>query len=150
VTTLQETQTWKGRKVVDADGDKIGTIEEIFLDRHTGEPAWATVKTGLFGLKSSFVPLAGAQPMDDDELRIPIDKQLVKDAPKVEADGELTPEEERRLWQHYGRSDYEEWQGDDKTTALAELEDEPSGEPAIVGVRLRRVVIVTVPASDDR
>jgi len=61
MATLQETQTWKGRKVVDADGDKIGTIEEIFLDRHTGEPAWATVKTGLFGLKSSFVPLAGAQ-----------------------------------------------------------------------------------------
>ncbi len=149
MTTLQETQTWKGRKVVDADGDKIGTIEEIFLDRHTGEPAWATVKTGLFGLKSSFVPLAGAQLTDDDELRIPIDKELVKDAPKVEADGELTPEEERRLWQHYGRSDYDEWQGDDKSTALAELEDEP-GEPAIVGVRLRRVVIVTVPASDDR
>ncbi len=149
MTTLQETQNWKGRKVVDADGDKIGTIEEIFLDRHTGEPAWATVKTGLFGLKSSFVPLAGAQLTDDDELRIPIDKELVKDAPKVEADGELTPEEERRLWQHYGRSDYDEWQGDDKSTALAELEDEP-GEPAIVGVRLRRVVIVTVPASDDR
>ena len=150
MTTIQETQTWKGKKVVDADGDKIGTIEEIFLDRHTGEPAWATVKTGLFGLKSSFVPLAGAQPTDDDELRIPIDKQLVKDAPKVEADGELTPEEERRLWQHYGRSDYDEWQGDDKTTARAELEDEPPSEPAIVGVRLRRVVIVTVPASDDR
>jgi sporulation protein YlmC with PRC-barrel domain len=150
VTTIQETQTWKGKKVVDADGDKIGTIEEIFLDRHTGEPAWATVKTGLFGLKSSFVPLAGAQLTDDDELRIPIDKELVKDAPKVEADGELTPEEERRLWQHYGRSDYDEWEGDDKTTALAELEDEPPGEPAIVGVRLRRVVIVTVPASDDR
>ncbi len=39
--------------MVDADGEKIGTIEDILLDRQTGEPAWAAVKTGLFGLKHS-------------------------------------------------------------------------------------------------
>ncbi|MEA2305359.1 MAG: hypothetical protein QOH43_2639, partial [Solirubrobacteraceae bacterium] len=58
--TLQDVQTWRGRKVVDAGGDKIGTIEEIWLDRQTGEPEWATVKTGLFGLRSSFVPIRDA------------------------------------------------------------------------------------------
>jgi hypothetical protein len=49
--TLQDVQTWRGMKMVDADGDKIGAIEDILLDRQTGEPAWAAVKTGLFGLK---------------------------------------------------------------------------------------------------
>jgi hypothetical protein len=62
------------------------------------------------------------------------------------------------LWEHYGRADYGDWQGDDKTTALdGELEpDATSGAgtganaPVVVGVRLRRVVIVTDPARDDR
>ena len=39
--TLEDVQTWRGRKMVDADGDKIGTIEDIVLDRQTGDPAWA-------------------------------------------------------------------------------------------------------------
>jgi sporulation protein YlmC with PRC-barrel domain len=166
MATLQDVKTWKGMKVVDADGDKIGTIEDVFVDRHRGRPEWATVKTGLFGLKSSFVPLQGAEPVEDGVLRVPVDKEQVKDAPKIETDGELTEEEERRLWQHYGRSDYGDWQGDDKTAEdddqLAPLTatriDPGAGaggaggadEPVIVGVRLRRVVIATVPADDDR
>ena len=150
MATLADVQTWKGRKVVDPDGDKVGTIDEIFLDRQSGEPAWATVKTGLFGRKSSFVPLRGAEPTEDGDIRIMVDKGLVKDAPKVGAAEDLTPEEERRLWEHYGLSDYDQWQGDDRTTGLAGLEDEPAGAPGVVGLRLRRVVIVSAPTSDDR
>ena len=150
MATLADVQTWKGRKVVDPDGDKVGTIDEVFLDRQTGEPAWATVKTGLFGRKSNFVPLRGAELTEDGDLRIMVDKDLVKDAPQVDADEDLTPEEERRLWEHYGLSDYDEWQGEDRTTGLAGLEDEPAGTPGVVGVRLRRVVIVSVPTGDDR
>jgi hypothetical protein len=150
MATLEDVQTWKGRKVVDPDGDKVGEIDEIFLDRQTGEPAWATVKTGLFGLKSNFVPLHGAELTEDGDIRITVDKDLVKDAPKVDADEELTPEEERRLWEHYGLSDYDEWQGEDRTTGLAGLEDEPTGTPAVVALRLRRVVIVSAPTTDDR
>jgi sporulation protein YlmC with PRC-barrel domain len=166
MATFEDVQTWKGMKAVDPDGDKIGTIEDVFLDRQTGEPEWATVKTGLFGLKSSFVPLRGAEPVDDETIRIPVDKDLVKDAPKVDADGDLTAEEERRLWEHYGRSDYADWQGDDRTTRLDDQlvptggsdtgtgadagGGTETGEPAVVGVRLRRVVLVTAPAPDDR
>jgi len=150
MATLADVQTWKGRKVVDPDGDKVGTIDEVFLDRQTGEPAWATVKTGLFGRKSSFVPLRGAELMEDGDIRIIVDKGLVKDAPQVDADEDLTPEEERRLWEHYGLSDYDEWQGEDRTAGLAGLEDEPAGTPGVVGVRLRRVVIVSVPTGDGR
>jgi sporulation protein YlmC with PRC-barrel domain len=115
--SLEDVQTWRGRKVVDADGDKIGTIQDVFLDRQTGEPEWATVKTGLFGLKSSFVPITDAELVDDDTVRVPYQKEQVKDAPRVD-DEDLSPEDERRLWEHYGRSDYDEWQGEDRTTAL--------------------------------
>jgi hypothetical protein len=150
MATLADVQTWKGRKVVGPDGDKVGTIDEIFLDRQTGEPEWATVKTGLFGRRSSFVPLRGAELTEDGDVRIMVDKDLVKEAPKVDADEELTAEEERRLWEHYGLSDYDAWQGEDRTTALAGLEDEPAGAPGVVGLRLRRVVIVSAPTIDDR
>jgi sporulation protein YlmC with PRC-barrel domain len=156
MTTLQDIEAWRGKKMVDADGDKIGTIEDVFLDRHTGQPAWAAVKTGLFGHKHTLVPIRDAQATDDDHVRVPLDKEQVKDAPRIDPDGELSPEEERRLWEHYGMSDYDEWQGEDRTTALAlpDQEDwtrrlpgesDPDGGPAIVGVRLRRVVVVAVP-----
>jgi hypothetical protein len=55
--------------MVDAEGHQIGTIEAIYLDRHTGEPAWATVKTGPFGTKHSFVPIAEAELTDDGQVR---------------------------------------------------------------------------------
>jgi sporulation protein YlmC with PRC-barrel domain len=153
--TLEDVKTWRGMTMVDADGDKIGTIEDIYLDRQTGEPEWASVKTGLFGLKSSFVPISGADVTGENQVRVPFHKEQVKDAPKVDADGELSPEEERRLYEYYGRSDYDEWRGDDRTTALglpAEREGrfqragEAGGDmPPVVGVRLRRYMIVTGP-----
>jgi sporulation protein YlmC with PRC-barrel domain len=161
--TLQDVQTWRGMKMVDADGEKIGTIEDVFLDRQTGEPAWAAVKTGLFGLKHTLVPIRDAEVTGDEEVRVPLQKDQVKDAPRIDPDGELSPEDERRLWEHYGLSDYDEWQGEDRTRALA-LRDEDedlarqsaaqaeagNDGPAIVGVRLRRVIVVAVPVDEGR
>src|SRR3954464_10212367 len=100
--TLEDVQTWRGMTMVDADGDKIGTIEDIFLDRQTGEPAWAAVKTGLFGRKQTLVPIRDAELTEDNEVRVALQKEKVKDAPRIDAEGELTPEEERTLWKHYG------------------------------------------------
>jgi sporulation protein YlmC with PRC-barrel domain len=150
--TLQDVQTWQGMKVIDADGDKIGTIEDVYLDRQTGEPEWATVKTGVFGLKKSFVPIGDAEVTDDNEVRVPVQKEQVKDAPRVDPEGELSPDEERQLWEHYGRADYDEWQGEDRTTALDLPDDtEPAGSaPAVVGVRLRRIIVVVPDDSPDR
>jgi uncharacterized protein (TIGR02271 family) len=92
---------WQGRTLVDRDGDRIGSIDAIYLDDQTGEPEWALVNTGLFGTKSSFVPLAQATPTGDD-VRVPYDKQLVKDAPRIDPDGHLSEAEERQLWRYYG------------------------------------------------
>jgi uncharacterized protein (TIGR02271 family) len=121
--TLQDVRTWRGRALVDPDGDKIGTIDDIYLDRQTGDPEWVTVKTGLLGTKSSFVPIGDARPAGDDEVRVPYAKDQVKDAPNIDPDGQLTEDEERRLYEHYGRSDYADWTGDDRTRDL-DLPDE--------------------------
>lgn len=121
--TLEDVKTWRGREVVDSDGEKIGTLEDIYLDRQSGEPEWAAVKGGLFGTKISFVPLRDAAPTGE-ELRVAFDKAIVKDAPKVDADGELSPEEEEQLYRHYGRGDYAEWdEASDRTETAMERDE---------------------------
>jgi uncharacterized protein (TIGR02271 family) len=92
---------WHGRTMLDRDGNRIGSIDAIYLDDHIGQPEWALVNTGLFGTKSSFVPLAQATQTDQD-VRVPYDKQLVKDAPRIDPDRHLSEAQERQLWRHYG------------------------------------------------
>jgi uncharacterized protein (TIGR02271 family) len=99
-TEMTDAYTWKGRTMVGSDGEKLGKISEIYEDPQTGKPEWATVNAGLFGTKSNFVPLAGASP-DGEDVRAQVTKDQVKDAPGVEADGELSEQEERRLFEHY-------------------------------------------------
>ena len=92
---------WRGAAVVDHDGEKIGTIDEIYADADTGKPEWLAVKTGLFGMKLSFVPIAEATETGGG-VRVPYDNQQVKDAPAVESDHELSQDEEANLYRHYG------------------------------------------------
>lgn len=104
--TIDQITAWRGEKLHGTNGDKLGTIEEIYLDQQTDQPEWLAVRTGLFGGKVSFVPLAQATEQDG-EIRVPYDKDHVKDAPNAEADGELSQEEEEALYRHYGL-DYSE------------------------------------------
>jgi uncharacterized protein (TIGR02271 family) len=98
---MDTVRTWEGRTLLDRDGSPIGSIDAIYLDDQTGQPEWALVNTGLFGTKSSFVPLAQAT-QTGEEIHVPYDKRLVKDAPRVDPDGHLSEAEERQLWRHYG------------------------------------------------
>ena len=91
---------FRGRDAVDANGDKLGKIDEIYEDTETGKPEWLAVKTGLFGSKVSFIPLAEASESGDG-IRVPYTKDQVKDAPNADADNGLSQEEERRLYSHY-------------------------------------------------
>jgi hypothetical protein len=96
---------WRTMAIVDRDGATVGTISELYLDRMTGQPTWALVSTGLFGSKHTFVPLLEAAELRDG-LQVPYEKAHIKDAPRIDLDGQLTPEEEARLFAHY-RIDYE-------------------------------------------
>ncbi len=89
-------------QVVDPRGEKIGAVKRVWLDGETGDPLWASVHTGLFGLKESFVPLQRAE-LRRDELRVPVDKEQVKDSPRIEAaDDQMTDAEQAALYRHYG------------------------------------------------
>lgn len=86
--------------VFSTDGEKIGSVGQVYLDDVTNEPTFVTVKTGLFGAKETFVPLQQAQTTTDG-ITVPFTKDFVKDAPNVDADGSLTPEEEQRIYEYY-------------------------------------------------
>ena len=94
-------RSWQGATLVDRDGDRVGTIDAIYVDDQTGEPEWALVNTGLFGTKSTFVPIAQAT-SSGDQVQVPYEKQLIKDAPRMDPDGHLSEAEEQELWRHYG------------------------------------------------
>jgi uncharacterized protein (TIGR02271 family) len=97
---------FRGQDLCDRNGDKLGTIEEIYLDAETNEPEWALVNTGLFGTKSTFVPLRDASETEG-KLQVAVDKQTIKDAPKMDPDGQLSQREEAELYRHYAM-DYAE------------------------------------------
>ncbi len=115
--TVEEIRDWSGRDVVGPDGSKIGKLDHMYLDRQTGEPTFAAVKTGLLGSSDSLVPIADAV-VRGDEVTVAYDKAKVKDAPNVEADGELSEAEEARLYEYYGISGYAQYDGPDHETIV--------------------------------
>lgn len=89
-----------GRKAFDRNGNKIGTVDEVYLDDATGVPEWAAVRTGLFS-RDAFVPLEPST-LAEEGLRIPYDRALIKDAPDFGVGRHLSPEQELQLYHHYG------------------------------------------------
>lgn len=101
---LKDVDRIVGATAYDDGGDKIGTVDQVYIDDDTREPKFALVNTGLFGLRSSFVPLEGAT-LEGDDLRVGFSKDRVKDAPNLDPDGHLEPEQEQELFSYYGYGD---------------------------------------------
>ena len=100
MTSPEQWNNLIGSTAVDADGDKIGNVGQVYLDDETGQPAWVAVKTGLFGTRESFAPLYNAHP-GQGEVRLAVTKQQVKDAPNLDADGHLDSSQVDTLYQYY-------------------------------------------------
>lgn len=92
---------WEGQTMLDRDGEKIGTIQEIYLVEETGQPEWALVKLGRLGSRTTLVPLVGADPIDEG-IRAGYDKRVVNDAPRIDGDGEPSEQDAAAVYRHYG------------------------------------------------
>jgi sporulation protein YlmC with PRC-barrel domain len=143
----------QGMDVVDANGEKIGTVEDVYYDDDTGRAEWIGIGTGIFGLRRRVVPVIGAR-REDDAIRVPYPKDLVKDSPTVDGD-HISPEQEEELYAHYGSSARPPMGADlesgrvnqpmadaDRRSSGAAEDASDTGEPAIMVVRLRRWVWV--------
>jgi uncharacterized protein (TIGR02271 family) len=128
-TGMTEAYGWEGREVVDRNGDRVGTIEALYAAGEAQRPEWAAVKTGRFGAKLSFVPITGAQPSGE-RVRVQFATEQIRDAPRIEPEGELAPEEEAALYRHYG---LEDWAAGAASTVLEGGAAAPGAESAEAG-----------------
>ena len=106
----QQLQGWIGRDLIDGSGQRVGRIADIYLDDDTGEPEWLAVSTGTMGGKVSFVPLTGAA-VSGNDLQVQFTQDQITGSPHADADGQLSQDEEARLYAHYGY-DYGERRSD--------------------------------------
>jgi uncharacterized protein (TIGR02271 family) len=100
MTTTEELQNMEGQTAVDVNGAKLGKIGQVYVDDQTGQPLWVTITTGMFGTKQSFAPLHGSRP-DGGDLRLAVTKDMVTDAPGIEADGHIEDSENQALYTYY-------------------------------------------------
>lgn len=100
MTNAASPETYIGRTAVDQQGDKIGSVGQVYLNDETGQPDWVTVNTGLFGTKENFVPLVGSS-FNGEDLVLPFDKTVVKDSPDVDDASHLDVDEQQQLTAYY-------------------------------------------------
>ncbi len=92
---------WHGKMLIDRDGEKIGKLQDVYVDVETDEPQFATVKEGFIDRHLTFVPLGGIK-VGPDELVVAVSKELVKSAPNLEQHGdELSQAGESALYHHF-------------------------------------------------
>jgi hypothetical protein len=149
---------WQGRTVLDRSGEKIGKLDEFFLDAETDLPAWGAVTSGLFGRRRALVPLSDAEAAGEDELRVPFDKDHVLAAPQADPEVELSPDEEEALHRHYGLAYSTGGEVTDEGAEIVRSEEEvdvrPEARPR-ERVRLKKYVVTehvtkTVPVRREK
>jgi sporulation protein YlmC with PRC-barrel domain len=92
---------WHGKMLVDRNGEKIGKLQDVYVDVETDVPQFATVKEGFIGRHLTFVPLAGIR-VGPDELQVEVTKDEVRSAPDIEMHGdELSQADESVLYHHF-------------------------------------------------
>ena len=92
---------WHGKTLIDCDGEKIGKLQDVYVDVETDEPQFATVKKGVIDRHLSFVPLGGVS-VGSDDLRVTVTKERVRTAPEIQIHGEeLSQADESALYHHF-------------------------------------------------
>jgi hypothetical protein len=140
---------WRGRTVRDRKDEEIGKIGDLYLDEETDRPAYAGVRTGLFGRRESIIPLEGIIERDG-ELIAPYDAEHVHDAPAIDPDEALDEAEQQRLARHYDAPPPSSQGGDAEPDTSSGVEMIRSEEEVVTGttpmrpserVRIRKVVV---------
>jgi hypothetical protein len=98
--SVEDARAWPGLDVFDHHGERVGRLTAIYAEKDTVRQ-FGVVRTGLFGLRSVLVPLAGAFE-EGGALILNLDKQAIKGSPHLRRDEPLAPDMEDALYSHYG------------------------------------------------
>ena len=119
---------FNGGIVVDSAGEKIGSVEQVFLSGDSGVPAFVTVRTGFLGMSESFAPLSGAH-VEDSTIKLAVAKERVEKGPRIDNDrGSISESQEKELYEYFGLVS---GSGGDDTASTANVDSAESrgGEP---------------------
>jgi len=145
--SMQQLSELQGTPVYDQDGDRIGSVEEIFYDAQTNQPAWIGIGTGFFGTKRVLVPVEGARPQADG-LYVSYAKDKVKDSPDIDSD-EISPETEDELYAYYGLTGASGTSQEEATVTRSEEELRVGKRTTETGEARLRKWVETEPVSED-
>ncbi|MFT7838211.1 PRC-barrel domain-containing protein [Saccharothrix sp. BKS2] len=88
-------------EVIDERGERIGAVKQIWLDDRDGRPVWASVHTGLLGLRETFVPIRDAT-VGTGTITVPLAKRTVRGAPRIDvSDQHMSREQQDELCAYY-------------------------------------------------
>jgi PRC-barrel domain len=93
---------YAGYTVQDPNGEKIGKVDDLFLDEND-QPEYFGVKMGFLGTSSTLIP-ADIATIDKERgfIEISQTKSTVQDGPAFDDDREITPEYENEVRSYYG------------------------------------------------
>src|SRR3712207_4495576 len=118
---LEQLTQMRGQPVYDSSGDRIGSVEEIFVDGETRQPEWLGIGTGFLGTKRVLVPVEGAAAQGEG-LTVAYSKEQVKDSPDIDAD-EISQGTEEALYSYYGLGYSEQRSGTGLPEGTPDAED---------------------------
>ena len=91
----------------DVNGDKVGGVQDVYVNDTTGQPDFVSVSHGLFGGGDSIVPLRG-HTLENGDLHLAFAKDRIEDAPDLDENGHLTNADQEAFYRHYGLEGVEE------------------------------------------
>ncbi len=95
-------ETYKDYTVYDQHYEKIGRVDDLFVDEND-QPEYIGVKAGFLGMKSTLIPMELARVNDRRKLiEVAADKHTVSEGPAFGDDEEITPDHEARIYGYYG------------------------------------------------
>jgi hypothetical protein len=95
-------EKYEGYKVYDNQGEKIGKVDDLFIDEADREE-YVGVKMGFLGRKSTLIPMDIVRVNEADKtIEVSESKDRIKDAPSFDDDEDITPEYEERIRSHFG------------------------------------------------
>jgi sporulation protein YlmC with PRC-barrel domain len=108
-TRLPSLSRLRGMDVCTPEGDKVGTVSDVYLDSDAEYVRYLAVKTGRLRGGGGVVPVDDvryvAEEDGDEYVVVPYTADQLRDAPTID-DDELTPERERAIYDYYERVGY--------------------------------------------
>lgn len=132
-------EKYEGYKVYDNRGDRIGKVDDLFIDESDREE-YIGVKMGLLGTKSTLIPMDIVRVNESDRsIEVAESKDHIKDAPTFSDDDDVTSEYEERIRSHFGleslggsdRGPYGGSSGEEQGSGSSDLDREDSGPSGV-------------------